>query len=60
MTDPSSNSPVRSTSEQYRKLLRGEITSEQYVREVRKQVSATRKVAKGPASTRRRDGHAAA
>jgi hypothetical protein len=42
MSDPSANSPVTDTAEQYRKLLRGEISPEQYVRVVRQKVQATR------------------
>jgi hypothetical protein len=40
MPDPSANSPVLDTAEQYRKLLRGEISSEQYVQVLRQKVAA--------------------
>jgi len=52
MTDRSADEPraTRDTAVQYRKLLRGEITSQQYVKAVREVVSSSRK--SGRASTR--------
>jgi hypothetical protein len=45
MFNPSASSPTPDTAEQYLKLLRGEITSSEYVQAVRAKVRATRAAA---------------